>query len=183
MNNAFALGQATVSLLFLAYVWIFLFGRMGRDAFRCDVRRLRDELFDFMVANGENFDAPAYRKARQMLNGVLRLSNHLNVFTFIAIVVCHARLRRLGRLPDDPSRAPGSAKLKHEIAQVRAKLSERLLIYVFLEGVTGIVVNAILACGSMLRVAAKTKRWANDKSREFMAGAFTAAYGAEMSMN
>lgn len=73
-----------VNLLLLCVVWR-LVARSRRERFRYRIRMIRDDLFDFMWRNGHDFDTPAYREARQILNGILRMSNFMTPFRFLVI--------------------------------------------------------------------------------------------------
>jgi hypothetical protein len=78
MTTPFFLTTCAVSLCAIALIWFFPISSLFKDNFRADIRRLRDELFDFMWENGFSFETAAYRDTRQFLNGLLRASNFMS---------------------------------------------------------------------------------------------------------
>ena len=56
------------------------------DAFREDIFSIRDELFDYMWRNNLPYDMPAYRLTRLQLNGMIRVSDQIHLFTFVVVV-------------------------------------------------------------------------------------------------
>src|SRR5215467_2523928 len=83
MNRSIVLAQCLISLGILSWLWYGPFARLRRDNFRSQIRRIREDLFDFMWKNGHDFGNPAYRATRQMLNGLIRSSNYLSIITFL----------------------------------------------------------------------------------------------------
>lgn len=82
MSPSIALAQSLVSVGIMLLIWTIPGGRLRRDSFRSRVRRIRDELFDFMIQHDYEFSLPAYCDTRQVLNGMIRCSNYFSVLTF-----------------------------------------------------------------------------------------------------
>src|SRR5437879_4753849 len=90
MHYNFAIFECLVSIGIVAFVWFFLVARSRRDNFRCTIRRIRDRLFDFMWEHGYDYSTPAYRKTRQTLNGLIRISNELAPIGFLVSFILFA---------------------------------------------------------------------------------------------
>src|SRR5438034_11408435 len=119
MSYNFDLSQIFVSLAIIATLWFGLFGSLRRDSFRCRVRKLRDDLFDFMWQNGHSFETPAYQEVRQSLNGMLRISNRLGPVAFLLGLVIWWNEDDSGMGKVEKLR-PGPLKTKIEEIQERA---------------------------------------------------------------
>src|SRR5262245_32745843 len=63
-----------------------LLAQLRCDKYRTDIRRIRDELFDYMWKEGHDFSTPAYRSTRESLNGLLRICNLLSPTLLIVSV-------------------------------------------------------------------------------------------------
>jgi hypothetical protein len=134
MNNPFALSYFMVSLAALAFVYFVLFARLRREKFRCHLRCIRDGLFDFMWQNGQDFNEPTYRKARDTMNTFLAESNKLSpVILVMAAVAGFLAWRRKGSqsaiLPAGP--------LGDKIRQAYMAMAWTLIEYSFLKGISG----------------------------------------------
>jgi hypothetical protein len=171
MTNNFALAQCLISLGMLSIIWFGLFRSLRRDNFRSDIRRIRDELFDFMWKNGQDFNAPAYRETRQMLNGMLRISNVLTPATFVIGALFASRCppspeskKRFQELPDGP--------LKQQLEKAQSLALRRLLTFVFCEGALGLLVRLALRALVLARLAFRAKEWASRKSRSLLSWAY-----------
>jgi hypothetical protein len=150
--NAHELTTLVVSVVFLAYLWFHTIPCLRRDNFRSDIRRIRDELFDFIWKNGYSFDEPAYVEARQTLNGLLRLSNRITPFMSMVAVVYFFRYD--GRLKDKNQNwldDIADAELKNQIRQTVFDAITRTFRYALLEGATGVVFRA--TCSSLVLLA------------------------------
>src|SRR5437762_12932113 len=79
MTSAYLITTIVVSLTAIVALWLGPLTSLRRDNFRSDIRRIREDLFDFMLENGFSFEVKAYRDTRQFLNGMLRASNWLSL--------------------------------------------------------------------------------------------------------
>lgn len=141
MTNPFAISYVVISLAALNYIYFVLCAGLRRERFRCQVRRIRDELFDFMWENGHDFQEPAYRKARETTNSFLALSNKLSpTVLVISVVVAILNLRRNGVSPPTPPLPAGP--LGDKIRQSYLELAWTLIEYSFLKGIPGLGVRS-----------------------------------------
>jgi predicted PurR-regulated permease PerM len=74
----FALG-----FLFLQWKWLWLPYLL--DSFRNRIFVLRDELFDFSLQGGSNFDSQEYRTLRDQMNSSLRFVQKLGVIELLMV--------------------------------------------------------------------------------------------------
>lgn len=115
-----------ISTAFLA-IAIDNLRRQSRDTFRCDIRRLRDELFDFVLIHGGDFSDPEYVDARESLNGMLRLSEKISFFRMLIIVWHHRHLEKTGRIAPDKRPASKNPELSNEVRRVLSMASARFV--------------------------------------------------------
>jgi hypothetical protein len=164
VNNAFVLSQCCVSLAILGAACTLGYAKLRRDNFRSEMRRLRDGLFDFMWQHGYSFDTPAYRDTRQLLNGIIRISGKLAPMSFLVAVSfatrSHSRSPAYGR--------PADEALARELERVRHVAADALLRFVFLGGLFGLFLRAVLWLLSAVHLAMKAKQWAVLAAREFL---------------
>lgn len=102
------------------------------------------QLFDAAWKNGYDFTEPAYVEARQALNGLLRWSNTLSIPTlFISLYYFSGHKTEFSK---------ASSRGLQDAVDIAMRLSiERTLHYLFLEGVTGLLVGALLAMVKTVR--------------------------------
>lgn len=143
MNSQFALSYLMVSLTAMWFIYFVLWAGLRRERFRCQVRHIRDGLFDYMWENGHDFNEPAYRKAREVMNSVLALSNKLSptalVAAGIAVILtwrCKGGLTEDNPLPTGP--------LGDKIRQSYLALAWTLIEYAFLKGIPGVFVRSVV---------------------------------------
>jgi hypothetical protein len=136
MTTPFLLTTCAVSIVIIAVLWLCPLASLRRDNFRTDVRIIRDDLFDFMWENGFSFDTPAYRDARQFLNGLLRASTCMSPTTFI-LGLWYCIWYRLGTDEEfiDYSNCP--AKLAQKLEQATDRGMNRFQVLLFREGLLG----------------------------------------------
>ncbi len=155
--NAYILTECVVSLAILTYVYFGLFCRLRRDEFRADIRRLRDELFDYMWKGGRDFDDPSYLGTRRVLNGMLRLSNRASALKFLVTLVVAVLIERRGETLDNPIPEPEDQELRKELEKVQRLSLARFLRFVFLEGVTGGLIRVLVVPAYAIRFVARSK--------------------------
>lgn len=134
------LGEVLASIGLLLCVWYFGFRRMRADDFRSDIRRMRDDLFDFMVANNLDFQSESYRCTRDFLNGLLRISNLLGPVVFLLFI----REASKGETPSDSEPKAEEDPLATKLRQTRERAIERTVQFTFVR-FTGFFVLVILA--------------------------------------
>lgn len=143
MTSTYVLPQIVISLCVLLFI-ARLFARLRRERYRSRVRRLRDELFDWMVENGQDFQSPEYRDVRQTLNGMMRLSNTLGPMEFLIL------LARDSRTSNDPQsrdiRLMADSSLKRKLIQVEVAAVHSLLWFLYAEGTFGTCCRAVWMC-------------------------------------
>lgn len=141
MNNPFAISYIMISLALLGFIYFVLCAGLRRERFRCQVRRIRDELFDFMWENGQDFKEPAYLKARETMNSFLALSNKLSPSVLVmSVVVAVLALRRNGASLPNPALPIGA--LGDKIRQSYSALAWALIEYSFLKGIPGLFIRS-----------------------------------------
>lgn len=127
--NEFTLTSVAISVVGLGWLWLSAYASVRRDVYRCDIRAMRDGLFDFMWQNDLPFDNAAYRGVREELNGLLRMSNTTSALQFVCLISSHIRwgdfraTDHLSHLADGP--------LKRELERVRHLAIRRLLRFLF----------------------------------------------------
>lgn len=135
--------QTVLALTALAFVWLHVYRRTKLDCYREDLFTLRDELFDTMWQNGHDFDLPAYRMLRRLLNGGIRGAGLISPFS----VLCLALINRRRPPPPDPLAAALSAvedgSLRHHLRDVRQAFLNRTLRFLFGEGLLGILLRPV----------------------------------------
>ncbi len=72
--------QTLLSLMVLVFVIFSLWPEQRVDIFRQQMFALRDELFDFALEGGIEFDSPAYTQLRELMNGFIRYAHHLTPY-------------------------------------------------------------------------------------------------------
>lgn len=152
MSEAFFLTTCVFSLAPLAAIWFGPMAALRRDNFRADIRKIRDELFDFMWQNGYSYEEQAYRDTRQVLNGMLRASNWLTPSRFfmgmfyLAWYKVESRERRI-----DYGRCP--PQLKEALERASSAALERMIKFLYREGLFGLLLKcAVVAFNQSWRV-------------------------------
>ncbi len=173
MNYNFVVLNCLVSLGILAFIWFHLFARLRRDNFRSEIRKIRDGLFDFMWENGYSFDTPAYSETRQMLNGILRLSNKLTPVSFLVSIIFVAMQETQSIEPqldedDDGLDKVTDSKLKNELQRARREATKKLLVFIYLQGLFGIFIRLLVLFLKLAQLAFKAKEWAVRGTERFV---------------
>ena len=144
----------------IAIVLYTLYRRTRSDSFREDMFTIRDEMFDFMWKNNLSFETPCYRFLRDALNGAIRVGDQLTIITFVHLA------RELAARGKDSGWSERISQVNDPIARthfedVHARVALRLMKYLFLEGLAGLLFNPILAVAGSLEYISKLKeRWA-----------------------
>lgn len=152
------LTEIAISLGVVAFAF-WRMARLRREVFRFDIRCLRDELFDFVLANGISFDDEGYIAVRRCLNGILSQSNHLSVFHLLIAVYFYKLKEDCGYSTEKPPGDLTSSKvLAAKLDQVRNAAARRVVHFLFLEGVFGYFIRAVYL---VAKVFAKSKQLKN----------------------
>lgn len=157
MNDPTTLTTIAIAVSVLVWLWLGPLAALRRDNYRSDIRDIRDDLFDFMLEGGYSFESPAYREVRQTLNGMLRWSNVINGPKFLISIYYSSKY---GVNSDRTSclLKEGDEGLRAKIEEVRNAAVHRTLKFVFLEGLTGATVIALLGVLSLFKLAQRVKR-------------------------
>ena len=141
--NPFALSHFLLSLAILLFVWLFVLDRLRRDDFRSELRRIRDELFDFMWENGFDYQTPAYLETRQLLNGMIRVSHYLTPPNVIVSTV----VLLTDKEPDWKNGKTSElvdVRLSTQINKAQNEAIGAFITFLFLGGLLGLVINLIV---------------------------------------
>jgi hypothetical protein len=143
MTNAFIITTSVVSLAAVVALWLGPFASLRRDNFRSDIRRIRDDLFDYMWENGLDFENKAYRDTRQLLNGMLRASTWLAPAKLLVALFFYKWYEVEGE-PTFTSYDNCSAELKSKLLGAAANAITRMIIFLFAEGTFGVLLKCTL---------------------------------------
>jgi hypothetical protein len=140
MNNSFTLSYITIGLAALGFIYFVLCAGLRREQFRCEVRRIRDDLFDFMWENKQDFNEPAYLKARETMNGFLVLSNKLSPTVLVMSAIAAVFTLRRNGVSSPPPPLPAGL-LGDKIRHAYLALTWKLIEYSFLKGIPGLFIK------------------------------------------
>ncbi len=164
---AYELTTCVVSLAGIMVIWFGPMARLSRDNLRSDIRRIRDNVFDFMWKNGYSYDDESYRKTRQLLNGILRLSNTATPLVFmLSLRNARASSRSEIILNDCDS------KLRDVLEKATHDATKRFIIFLFLEGTAGLWFRFILHVFPKLAGTNKANEWYANKERAIIVDAY-----------
>jgi hypothetical protein len=172
MDNYFILTECLISLVIMAYIWFFPLNRLRRDNFRSDIRRIRDELFDFMFENKYDFSIPAYIQTRQTLNGILRLSNNLSVLSFFINIIFIAKRISLEYDPNISIDKIQDEQLKKKLTDVLSSAVIRILKFTFMEGTPKIFTMFVFYIFKLLKRLSDLQKWGKDTGSKFLSEAY-----------
>lgn len=150
MNFDFSIAYTLVSIWIICFVWFKLVARLRRDNFRCNVRRIRDNLFDFMWKNNINFNTAAYKETRQFLNGLLRGADVLTPTSLVAHALGAVRYGGLAGEETAFTKAMKNVaddKLRKALEQAQAQAVVQMMSFVFLQGLFGLLVKCLFYVG------------------------------------
>ena len=160
IQSRIAIFQFFLGLALLGFAWA-LYRRTKTDRYREDLFTIRDDLFDYMWKNQVDFDLPAYRLMRQMLNGAIRAAGDISPWSFITVVVLVQRQRaQTDRLAVALEEVRDEAVRAH-LYGVREKFVFRFAKFVFAEGILGLLVACVHGItATPKRVREVLHRWA-----------------------
>lgn len=130
--------------LSIFFILLHYYKKYCVDAYRQEIFKIRDELFNFAAEGGITFSHPAYGMARTYLNGTIRFTEHLSLVRMITANIVlkkhasHFEMEIANRLKGltEPQREAISAALDKAIAHtilylVRKNVAVVLLFEVF----------------------------------------------------
>lgn len=163
----YELTTCIISVAGLLALWFGPIASLRRDNMRSDIRRIRDELFDFMRAHHYDYSNQSYRNVRQVLNGILRISNNIDPASFIVSL----------RYYYDPGKkldinVERDKSLHDALDNALEKATNRLLMFVFLEGSWGVAIKLFLRILLLRRRAQKMRDWVFARTNAFLLDAF-----------
>jgi hypothetical protein len=129
-----------VSLAVGVFVYFVLWSGLRREQFRCQVRRIRDDLFDFMWEKGLDFKEPAYLKARETMNTILALSNQLS--PTVLIMACGAAVLQWRRYGASPANPLPDGLLGEKLRNSYLAIAWTVIEFSFLKRIPGLLINS-----------------------------------------
>jgi hypothetical protein len=154
----------SVMVFVLGWLWFGPLTSLRRDNFRSDIRRIRDDLFDFMWMNGYSYDCASYQKVRMTLNGMLSLSNQVNPVWFVVWSRQKETINRDVTFIDDGD----DAAVRQYAEQALKKAARRLEKFAFTEGTWGVAVRLLTLFSKLERA----RHWAAVQCYEWIKGAY-----------
>jgi hypothetical protein len=156
----FQLFQSVLAIGFAIALYMIFYRRTRADSFREDMFTIRDEMFDYLWQNNLSFESPSYMLLRDSLNGAIRVGDQLNILVFVQTVgevVARGENRRLSETISEVRDPIHRAYFE----KVQERIALRIMKYLFLEGLAGLLFNPILAIAGSLEYISKLKeRWA-----------------------
>lgn len=168
------LPEVVISLSMLAIILRQL-GRLRRDAFRSDIRAIRDDLFDFMWRNGYSHQDPGYLDSRRIMNGILRLSNTFS-FGCLFVSMYYYRMKTQYGYRQAVRRVSVIPPLELRISEAEKEVTERVLQFLFFEGARRYVVKILVVFAKALLLYPRLVRLAHKQVCGVVAEAY--AFGA-----
>lgn len=104
--------------------------------FRQDLFRIRNEVWDALL-DKRMLQNSAHRDFRDVVNSLIRLAPILNIFTFMRLLFDMETADRIWKEKEDDS--------IDEILEARSRLIDRLVRYLLLETISGLIILATLA--------------------------------------
>ncbi len=170
MIDIYVLPEVCISLGVIVVAWRYGFEPLRQDVFRCHIRQIRDDLFDFMWQNDLDFQEPAYQEARNSLNGLIHMSGALSP-TSIIISVAMAIKRVRDGLISAPSRKSTNPRIQETIDLANQKAANQLLTFLFLQGVFGLVVRGLYWLSCATKAVQRVKQRASEGASYVVANA------------
>lgn len=156
MHDPMILTPIAIGFAVLAALWFGPFATLRRDNYRSDIRRMRDELFDFMLENGFSFDLPIYRDARQTLNGMLRWSNGMSAPKFLVSMYFISEYGCRPKEKVSPQK-DCNEELRKKIEEIQKNSVLRTVEFMFNEGTAGLFFRPLSYVNKLLRHPGPTK--------------------------
>lgn len=126
-------------LVIVFYMWPYQ--RMRAVSLERDLRTIRDDLWDYMNRCGRGFDDPAYLDMRLCFNGFIRLARNQRVGSWYVAGLIIGKWLSLPSVSTDF--AVADKKLKQKLNEAESQMRRRVLKFLFLEGVFGLVLYPI----------------------------------------
>ena len=139
MSPSIALAQCLISVGIIAFIWAGPAARIRRDNFRARIRRIRDDLFDFMLTHHYDFNTPAYGATRQTLNGMIRCSNYFSVVSFLHSLVLALRTPQPELSPGEQIEKLQDEPLKTALKSALNKAMREMISFIFVRNISGLL--------------------------------------------
>lgn len=103
---------ALISLVFVIFWYFWLYQDYRIDSVRQRLFAIRDDLFDYAASGKIDFNAPAYRQLREILNVRIRYAHKLNAWMLIAFGIFLSKdMRKLAQITGCDEMAAFNASL------------------------------------------------------------------------
>ena len=145
-----------------------MWSRFAAERLRSKIRRIRDDLFDWMTENQQDYRSEEYRQVRQTLNGIMRLSNTFGPIEFFAMMVIYSTKRSSSSLP--PS------ILADRLTEVKEQAVRVWMHYLFCEGFFGVCVRCLWMTCQAVSMIAQLKSAIANSGEEILHAAY--AFGS-----
>ena len=160
MNSGYELAQTWLSFVAIVVIYSFILRRQAAESCRAELRRIRDEFFDFMWQNGKDFSDVEYVESRQQINSMLRLTTMIGPVSFIVMMfrfmpVVASRTVKAEREPSE---------LKIHARKVSTQAIHCLVKYIFMTGILGLVLHSIFFIFEAWKRVGIVKGWAVERT-------------------
>ena len=154
MKENIAFAQCLISIGIMALLWLRPIARLRRDNFRSKIRKIRDNLFDFMYQNDFDYKTPAYQATRQVLNGMIKGSNYFSVASFIVtiMIIVSAKGQESSSVSREIEKLP-DGKLKNALNDAILQAGTEMIRFILYKSISGFFLRKFV---SLLRVVLKT---------------------------
>jgi len=185
MESMFVVIANWVLLSCLWWLWFVEYKQYRLDRTRQDLFSVRDDLFEYWDRHNLDFDNPAYRLTRDMLNGSIRFAHRLSLIRLAGSFVSHKRFGKRLWVAHEEELARGLQSLpkKHrkKIQEARRDMHFLMIKHVgFNSLVLGTVYLLIKGILYLQRSFDSDRRTLHDLSRQFLPNLGIDAIDAEM---
>jgi hypothetical protein len=157
MNDPYVLPEVCISLGLIVVAWRYGFEPLRRDEFRCQIRRIRDDLFDFMWKNDLECRDTAYQDARAGLNAVIYMGGAFSPTSIIATIFLAIRRIHNEQAPAQTKKST-DPMIQEAIDLANKRAVNALLTFLFLQGPFGLFIKSSYWLFCAIKAVQRTKQ-------------------------